>query len=292
MLYRAIFTLSPKKIIRLSRMDPHSLIGIVHLSTMLIVVKYNAPVYQYQYSNIDISTDNEWIEHKENTENFLNGVISRLKDNVVHIFPLSQIPLLVEMGYILQNDNNNIKIYQFSDNEKWVLDYDKAEILPLTVEYITPTTKTKKLIVVLEISNKVDTNDIDFHVSTFENSVLRFTIVDPLRYKVMYESQVKDIKRKIRSETEKYINDYDEIHLFAAMPAGLSIEIGRCILRSMWPKVFLYNYRRSNNQNINLHLALINTNMNTTVENWKNKLLDLCKQNRLLNYRDTKHSNS
>lgn len=206
----------------------------------------NVPVYYYQYSDIEIDTEEGWEEHKTNTENFTKGVIRSLQDNVVHIFPLSQIPLLIEMGYILQNDNNNIKIYQFDDNEKWILDSDSAEEISLAIDYTENNPTTKKLIVVLEISRRIKNEDIDVYISTEENSVLRFTIDDPKRYKVIYESQVKDVKRKFRSETEKYIYDYDEIHLFAAMPAGLSVEVGRCILKSMWPEVHLYNYRRKN----------------------------------------------
>lgn len=206
----------------------------------------NIPVYQYQYSNIEICTKEEWAEHKDNTENFINGVISSLHDNVVHIFPLSQIPLLIDMGYILQDDNNNIKIYQFDADGNWVLNSENAEKIPLSVNYTKNNSKTKKLIIVLEISNPIDDEDINAHISTSENSILRFTIDNPKRYKVIYESQVKEIKNKFRIEAEKYINDYDEFHLFAAIPAGLSIEIGRCILRSMWPKIYLYNYRRQN----------------------------------------------
>lgn len=206
----------------------------------------NVPVYYYQYSNIEINTEEEWEEHKSNTENFIMGVIDRLQDNVVHIFPLSQIPLLIEMGYILQNDNNNIRIYQFGSDEKWILDSDNAEEIPVTISYTKNNQETKKLIVVLEISSKIRDEDIDIYINTKENSVLRLTIDDPMRYKVIYESQVKDVKNKFRGETEKYIYDYDEIYLFAATPAGLSVEVGRCILKSMWPTVHLYNYRRKN----------------------------------------------
>lgn len=39
--------------------------------------------------------DEETSIHKENTEGFIKGIISRLENNIVHIFPLSQIPLLI-----------------------------------------------------------------------------------------------------------------------------------------------------------------------------------------------------
>lgn len=206
----------------------------------------NVPVFHYQYSNIEINTNEEWQEHKDNTESFIKGVISNLEDNVVHIFPLSQIPLLIDIGYTLQNDNNNIKIYQFTSDNKWVLESDKAEEIPLKTNYFKSDLPSRKLIVVLEVSSKINNEDIDTHISTTDNSVLRFTIDDPLRYKVMYESQVLNIKNEFRKEVEKHIYEYDQIHLFAAVPAALSIEIGRCILKSMWPRVFLYNYRRQN----------------------------------------------
>ncbi len=206
----------------------------------------NVPIYHYQYSNIEIDTDEEWEEHKLNTGIFIRGVIESLRDNVIHIFPLSQIPLLVEMGYIFQNDNDNIKIYQLDENQKWVCDSENAEKIPVTVKYKENNPGNKKLIVMMEISGSINSDEIDKHISTKESSILSLTIEDPLRYKVIYESQVKEVKNQFRRETEKYISEYDEIHLFAAVPAGLAVELGRCILKSMWPKVHLYNYRRYN----------------------------------------------
>jgi len=206
----------------------------------------NVLVYQYPFANIQINTKEEWMEHKENTERFIKSIISRLENNVVHIFPLSQIPLLIYMGYLFQDDNNNIKIYQLDENGEWVLDSNDANSIPLKSNFIKNNSESKKLIVAVEVSSKIDDSDIDIYINTRENSILRFTIDEPERFKVLYATQVREIKKEFRRELEKYINDYDEIHLFCAVPAGLAVEIGRCILKSMWPKVFLYNYRRNN----------------------------------------------
>ncbi|GEM_PF-2279927 len=206
----------------------------------------NVPVYQYPFANVEINTKEEWMEHKENTEGFIKGIISRLENNIVHIFPLSQIPLLIYMGYLFQDDNNNIKIYQLDENGEWVLDSNDANPIPLKSTFMKNNYESKKLIAIIEVSSKINDSDINIYVNTTENSILRFTIDEPERFKVLYTTQVKEIKKEFRREMEKYINDYDEIHLFCAVPAALAIEIGRCILKSMWPKVFLYNYRRNN----------------------------------------------
>jgi len=205
----------------------------------------NVPVYQYPFSNIEINTNEEWLKHKENTKSFVNNIISRLANKMVHIFPLSQIPLLIYLGYLLQDDNNNIRIYQLDEDGEWVLDSNDVNLIPLKSTFIKNNPESKKLVVVIEVSSKINDCDIDIYLNTRENSILQFTIDEPERFKVLYATQVKEIKKKFRREMEKYINYYDEIHLFCAVPAALAVEIGRCILKSMWPKVFLYNYRRN-----------------------------------------------
>ncbi len=205
----------------------------------------NVPVYHYPYANIEINSEREWEEHKDNTEGFMKSITKRLENNVLHIFPLSPIPLLIYMGYILQDDSNDVVIYQLDDDGKWVHDSTDADVISLDVSFCRNESQTKKLIVVIEISSKIRDQDIDAHMNTSIHSVLRFTIDNPQRFRALFAQDVKYVKSEFRRETEKYINHYDEIHIFAAMPAGLSVEVGRCLLRSMWPRVYLYDYRRN-----------------------------------------------
>lgn len=205
----------------------------------------DALVFQYSFVNIEINTQEEWMIHKKNTEMFVKNIISHLKNNGVHIFPLSQIPLLIYMGYLFQDDNNNIRIYQLNEDQEWVLDLDGVDVIPVKFNFIKNNYESKKLIVVVEASSRIDDSDIDFYVKTTENSVLRFTIDEPQLFRVLYTTQVKEVKKKFRKEVQKYVSYYDEIHLFCAVPAGLAIEIGRCIRKNMWPKVFLYHYRKN-----------------------------------------------
>lgn len=205
----------------------------------------NVPVYQYPYTNIEIKSIKEWMKHKRCTETFIRNIISKLDNNVIHLFSLSQIPLLILIGYLFQNDSNDIKVYQLDEEQKWVLDSVDAKSIPLYTDFIESDNKDKKLIVTIEISSKIDHDDIDVYLNTKKHSVIKFTIDGPERYKVLYTSQIKEIKNEFRRTMEKYIGNYEEIHLFCAAPVALSVEIGRCILKSMWPRVFLYNYRKN-----------------------------------------------
>lgn len=200
----------------------------------------NSAYYQYPYSDLKNLNPEEWLEHKDNTEMFVRGTMTHLQDKVAHIIPLSPIPLLIQMGYLYQ-DSNSMNIYQLDEGQTWVSS-GKGEQIDLYHEFRVNNSETKKLIIAVEVSSYINTHDIDQHVSTDSNSFLRFWICEPERYKVLYENQIKPIKQSFRRICERYVTNYDEVHLFCAVPAGLAVEIGRSILMSLWPPIYLYNY--------------------------------------------------
>lgn len=52
--------------------------------------------------------------------NIYESIIKDL-NNTVHKFPIEAISLFIAFGYLLQNENSNITIYQYFENEdKWV----------------------------------------------------------------------------------------------------------------------------------------------------------------------------
>jgi len=201
-------------------------------------------VFQYQYSNLEIDSPDQWMEHKENTKSFINGILPRF-NNLVYLTPLSQIPLLVWIGYLLQNDSN-LSIYQLNEEQNWVLDSEHADNIKVLSTFTPNNPQSRRLAIKLEISSMINNSDLDDYVDTANESVISISLDEPERFKVLYQSQIRIIKNEFRRITEKYIANYDEIHLFCAVPAGLAIELGRCMLKSMWPKVYLYNYRRNN----------------------------------------------
>ncbi|MBY6779961.1 SAVED domain-containing protein [Clostridium botulinum] len=104
--------------------------------------------------------------------------------------------------------------------------------------------KVGEIIDKLKGLNKAD-NIIEFaEKKRYQN--FQYNSVYALR-KVLYTNQVEEIKKNFYKITNDYVAEYDEIHLLYAGPAGLAVEIGRCIRKNMWPKVTLYNYRKNNN---------------------------------------------
>ena len=206
----------------------------------------NVPVCTYPFSNLEIKTAEEWLEHKQHTYSFTNGIINRQDNNVLHVFPLSQIPLLIYMGYLFQDDSK-IKVYQKDEDKNWVLSNTQAKVLDISTTLVKKSNIGRKLVVAIEASGNVSSSDIEFHVPLEENSLLRISINPAERYEVLYQSQVEQFKKTIRKNVERHLGDCDEIHLFAAVPAGLAVEIGRIIMKNMWPKVFLYNYKATIN---------------------------------------------
>lgn len=209
----------------------------------------------YPFSNLILEDPKLWLEHKEHTYHFAREIFNQINDEVLHLFPLSQIPLLIYLGYILQNDNK-IYIYQKNEDQVWVLGNKDAEVLEISCFKVNVEHKTPDLIVIVEASGKINNSDIDFHISTSKNDVIRIFIDNPERFSLLYESQVKDFKKFIRKNVEPTVSNYDKIHLFVAVPAGLAVEIGRIILRSTWPKVVLYNYRHVDNPKYKFAFAI------------------------------------
>lgn len=201
-----------------------------------------ANIFQYPYSAIEIDDKDQWIEHKNNTKAFVDSFLKDME--YAHVVPLSQIPLLVYMGYLFQN-NSDMSIYQLNENQQWVLDSDEAEEVSVSSKIFENNSERKRLIIKVEVSGHINNVDLDAHVETTKDSIIEIAIDKPQRYKVLYRSQVKSIKNEFRRVSEMYLANYEEIHLFCAVPAGLAVEIGRCILNSTWPKVYLYNYRRN-----------------------------------------------
>lgn len=205
-------------------------------------------VKTYPYTNLNISSQEEWNIQKKETEAFYNTIKDRISGRRVYISALSQIPLLIYLGQLIGNDSEII-ISQFDEGEsKWVLYEDNAKIghLELINFNRKEDNKSKKLIITISVSAEINFEDVKESIEVAECDILELSIKDPALRKILHTNQVEEIKKDFYKITNSYVGEYDEIHLFYAGPAGLGIEVGRCIRKNMWPKVTLYNYRRNN----------------------------------------------
>ncbi|WP_312199808.1 SAVED domain-containing protein [Anaerospora hongkongensis] len=202
---------------------------------------YNAAIYKSSIRDIRPKSNKEWKSCLKDLKNIYEEIIKDSNNNI-HIFPIASIPLLVAFGYFIQNDNPNIKIYQYYENEcKWVLDeLDETIKISSNIEI----NGSKKLAVTLNVSGTVGIMDVEAIMGK-DYDLLSVGVDNPRLSLLNYQADVLRAKIVIKSEMDSLYDKYDEIHLFLAAPAGLCIEVGRIIRENMYPDTYIYNFERS-----------------------------------------------
>ncbi|KZL92819.1 SAVED domain-containing protein [Clostridium magnum] len=202
----------------------------------------NTSDYKFGHKNIYPKSDYDWNKYLKDLVIFYDSIIAEIKTDNVHIFPIAQIPLLVSLGYLMQNDSPNIKIYQYSENEEsWVFD-EKDDNISVKENFINGSNDI--LAVALEVSSEVKQEDIN-QVIEKEYDLLSFKVDSPRLGYLNYRNDVLRVKNIIKNKLDSIYSKYEEIHLFIAAPAGMCIEIGRIIRESMYPDTYTYNYNRN-----------------------------------------------
>lgn len=188
-----------------------------------------------------------WIKAKSENDELFGIFKEKIKDrqvNVAEVFPLSPIPLLIHMGFLL-TDTISLTVYQY-DREKqiWVCDYpDGEQQKEHVIEENIVLSDSNELVVSVSISGHVHQKDID-DVIEKKYDLVEVGILNPGVKQVLYNKDVAKIQSRLKEIVETLIqqNNYEKIHLFYAGPAGLAIEIGRGINPRMWSEVCLYQY--------------------------------------------------
>lgn len=195
--------------------------------------------YKFGHNNIYLKTENEWKLYLKELVTFYDSIIGGIRSDNIHIFPIAQIPLLISLGYLMQNDSPNIKIYQYIENEsKWVFDEKNDNI---QTEESFSDRNSDILALALQVSSYINEEDIN-QVLGQNYDLLSFKINNPKLSYLNYREDVLRVKRTVKDRLDSIYNKYKEIHLFIAAPAGVCIEIGRIIRYSMYPDTFIYNY--------------------------------------------------
>ncbi|AVQ99801.1 hypothetical protein OBCHQ24_12540 [Oceanobacillus iheyensis] len=203
-----------------------------------------------------------WEEGKRKNEVLYEEFSARIREreaNAVEIFPLSPIPLLAHMGFLL-TDTVSLSIYQFDrEREVWVSDKPQEnEKVEIKITKDSNVNGKRELAVIVSVSGTVKVKDINETMDKPFDS-LSFTINNPGLKRVLYREDVKFIQSIIKDEVEELIQqqDYNRIHLFLAVPAGLAIELGRGINPRMWGEVCLYQYDRRTSPRYQYALSLL-----------------------------------
>lgn len=193
-------------------------------------------------------TPEGWQKAKKQNEGLYQRFIERLKVNdakVAEIFPISPIPLLLHIGYLI-TDTVPLSVYQF-DREKqiWVAESPDGIVgNDFGLDYNIIKQGANELAITVSVSGQV--RDIDVIAALSETKYDQFNvwINEPGLKRVLYKEQIQSIQRLVKDKTETLLqeSEYSKIHLFYAGPAGLAAEIGRGVNARIWPEVCLYQY--------------------------------------------------
>lgn len=185
----------------------------------------------------------DWDANIKEIENFASDIKYLIEKNeTVHIYPLAPIPLLIKMGFELQN-NSQFMVHQYDRDEKrWVYDEERENAqLNRTCEY--EDIKSPNLVVKISTSSNIDDESVYKMLSNIEYDVVEFTSTNIGLGLPLYHTTVESFAKEISSFLDTVADKYQSIHLFAAVPAGLALELGRRLLRSMYKNIYTYNFK-------------------------------------------------
>ncbi len=138
----------------------------------------------------------------------------------------SLIPLLVVFGYLLQNDNPNINIYQYFENEdKWVYNEQDNNI---KIVLDSKANGSKILAVSVNVSAAIDIRDIESALNV-DFDLLSIGVDNPRLSYLNYYADVQRLKKTLKIELDRIYYNYNEIHLFLAAPVGVCIEVEKYV---------------------------------------------------------------
>lgn len=206
-------------------------------------------------SNIDIYKYDKPIDFPlEKNAPFIEEFCSNIDQLIsegksVHLFPLAHIPLLLKIGFELQNQSKII-VHQY-DREKdcWVFD-KKTEKLSVSIN--EELLKEQDLVVSISTSHKVDRCQIDAAVSMQKYDFVEFKIDEFSLGEPLFHSDVVTVAKTVCDYLNNLVSDYRSVHLFAAIPCGLAIELGRRMLKSIYSNIYTYQF-----ENKKYELALL-----------------------------------
>lgn len=219
----------------------------VALANQLNTILVQSVHHQEEFT--DLTVDG-WERAKSKNQKIFEE-LCEVKDNFkgcsISIFPLSHIPLLIHLGVLL-TDTIPVTVYQYDRiKEHWVSGIEKSgveKVIDLGIEVNEQMGKSTDLVVTMSVSAPINSEDVLQVMGCNDWDSIDISIVEPEINKVLYREHVEQLKNVFKRSVEKanQVGRYQKVHLFYAGPAGLAIELGRCINPTMWPEVNLYHY--------------------------------------------------
>jgi len=226
------------------RFQHHSQIAAVDCKTMgghipkrdldksLDNVNFDVHIYSEPIDAIDGYT-------RESIQDFAQSIVRLVEKNEkVHLYPLAPIPMLFLLGFELQKDSN-IAIHQFNRaTQSWVLSGEtwgaKLE------EPIIEKSNNRTVAISISTSYLIERKQIEEAMGGTQHDYIGFKTDKIEPGYPLYSKDIDDIVESIISVMNSNVNKYDEIHLFASIPAGMAVELGRRMLRTVYSNIHTY----------------------------------------------------
>ena len=101
----------------------------------------------------------------------------------------------------------------------------------------------------MKTQNLIDDESVCKILSNTEYDVVEFSSTNIGLGLPLYHTTVERFAREISKFLDTVADKYQAIHLFAAVPAGLALELGRRFLRSMYKNIYTYNLKDGQYEN-------------------------------------------
>lgn len=207
-------------------------------------------------SSFDIGGANYWsIEEEHLVGSFREKVKPILEDyqrcsNNLSVFAIGPIPLLIKFGTLLSN-KNNIDVYQLkkSPASTWEWESSKDDF-DYKVNVIQQSETTKRTIVLFSISGCINQMAVRQAISWDEATVIEVTTTclphdDLLRSKQQLDKFV-NCYRKLKEQLLGLNSNRRPLHIFAAVPVSVAVEIGRHWNPTIDLPMVIYNLTNGN----------------------------------------------
>lgn len=191
------------------------------------------------------------IEQEHLLRSFQQKVIPAIEDYQdgflnMSVFAVGPIPLMVQLGYLLSN-KHNIDIYQLKKSPIQTWEWEAPSVdTNYNVSYLNQTNNVKKIVLLLSLSGQIRYEEVKSTTSWDDSIVLEVTpdhqqYDDFLRNKLQLDKFVY-LYRKLKEELRKKGNQDTIVHVFAAIPAAVAIELGRQHNPTFDLPMIIYNY--------------------------------------------------
>jgi len=248
-------TCSPSIVIRYSPNLHDKRLKIVDIRNALFPDKYVKEEFELNLQNSAVypgdGTDYWELEERNLVRNFtkIEARIDDVKfsDTDISVFSIGPIPLLAKLGELLSN-KRKIDVYQLKKTPpswKWDGNLDSIEY---RVSEIQKVPNCKNIILILSLSGKISLNDVRSSIDFDIGSIYEISINNPNDDYLRTKQHLDDFVNAYRLVRELIVSGHGKdmtIHIFAAVPVSVAVEIGRHRNPSSDPPAIVYNYNRN-----------------------------------------------